>query len=33
MRRYTGLDILAKSRQASPAANPAEEITPTAITA
>jgi len=33
MRRYIGLDILAKSRQASPAANPAEEITLTAITA
>jgi hypothetical protein len=33
MRRYIGLDILAKSRLASPAADPAEEVPLTAITA
>jgi putative transposase len=33
MRRYIGLDVLAKSRAAGPAANAAEEVTLTAITA
>ena len=33
MRRYIGLDILAKSRAAGTAANAAEEVTLTAITA
>ncbi len=35
MRRYIGLDILAKSRHATPTAtlSPAEEVTLTAITA
>lgn len=33
MRRYIGLDILAKSRMTTPTPNPAEEVTLTAITA
>jgi putative transposase len=33
IRRYIGLEVLAKSRLASPAANPAEEAPLTAITA
>ena len=33
MRRYIGLDILAKSRLATTGATPAEEVTLTAITA
>jgi hypothetical protein len=33
MRRYIGLDVLAKSRATSPGTNTAEEVTLTAITA